>query len=39
MSLNRNIDDWFLGYKTRAVKGKDAVFHWHPASNSPHQTA
>ena len=24
MSLNRNIDDWFLGYKTRAVKGKDA---------------
>ena len=25
MSLNRNIDDWFLGYKTRAVKGKGGV--------------
>lgn len=23
MSLNHSIDDWFLGYKTRAVKGKD----------------
>ena len=22
MSLKRNIDDWFLGYKTRAVKGQ-----------------
>ncbi|MDO4641706.1 MAG: traS protein [Neisseria sp.] len=23
MSLNRNIDEWFLGYRTRAVKAKD----------------
>lgn len=31
MSLKRNIDDWFLGYKTRAVKGRDAGL---PTSNS-----
>ena len=24
MSLNKKIDDWFLGYKTRAVKAKDS---------------
>lgn len=23
MGIHRNIDDWFLGYKTRAVKARD----------------
>ena len=35
MSLNRNIDDWFLGYKTRAVKGKDAGISFGSGRNSP----
>ena len=35
MSLNRNIDDWFLGYKTRAVKGKDAGISFGTGRNSP----
>lgn len=24
MTLNRNVDEWFLGYKTRAVKSRDS---------------
>lgn len=35
MSLSRNIDDWFLGYKTRAVKGKDAGISFGTGRNSP----
>ena len=35
MSLNHSIDDWFLGYKTRAVKGKDESISFSNGRNSP----
>ena len=34
MSLNQSIDDWFLGYSTRAVKSKDAGG---PKASKPHK--
>ena len=35
MSLNRKIDDWFLGFKTRSVKAKDSGV---PLAKSKHRS-
>ncbi|MDO1510219.1 MULTISPECIES: hypothetical protein [unclassified Neisseria] len=35
MPLNCNIDDWFLGYKTRTVKGRDTGLSFSNGCNKP----